>query len=72
MGNQKCPNASDDGRFLRVTEAAEFVGCSAKTIYRRLWDGKLSHFRFGGLILIDRNDLVGSMRRVASREEVLG
>lgn len=40
------------GRLLTVEEAANLVGCSARTIRRRVAAGALPAFRDGGLVRI--------------------
>lgn len=58
--------------MLRVAEAAELLGVNPKTVYRKVDDGSLPHYRFGNTIFLKVDEIIGSMKRVAAREEILG
>lgn len=44
-------------RLLKVTQAADVLGCSPRTLRRRIADGALPVFRDGGLIRVREVDL---------------
>jgi excisionase family DNA binding protein len=35
------------GRYYSINEIAEYLGVSAKTVYRALWSGRMEGRRFG-------------------------
>lgn len=45
------------GRLFTLEEAAEWLGCSARTLRRRIDDGSLPVFRDGGLVRVRAVDL---------------
>src|SRR5439155_22251079 len=45
------------GRLLTLDQAAERLGCSTRTLRRRIRDGSLPAFRDGGLVRIRAVDL---------------
>lgn len=61
-----------EGRhYLTVNEAAEYIGCSRKTIRRRIADGTISAYTFGNardrrLIRIKKSALDRALRPIPS------
>lgn len=47
-----------DKDYYNVGEAATFLGVSPETVRRLYRQGKVRHYRLGGLILLKRDDLV--------------
>jgi excisionase family DNA binding protein len=45
------------GRLLTLPQAAEVLGCSTRTLRRRIRDGSLPAFRDGGLVRVREADL---------------
>ena len=61
-----------ESEFLRVSDAKEILGFnSEKPIRRAIIEGNLPHYRFGRTILLKREDIIASVKRVASRQEIL-
>lgn len=54
-------------RLFTVSETAEILNCSEKTVYRRIKDGSLRAIRMGGLWRIDPQDLQDFIRDHRSR-----
>jgi len=48
-------------RFIDVTAASELMHCSEKTVRRYIRDGRIKAYRFGNLIRIDADELLGSL-----------
>jgi excisionase family DNA binding protein len=46
-----------DPEYLKIGEAARFLGVNPRTIYRRVWSGDLPAARIGGLYFIRKSDL---------------
>ncbi len=44
-------------KLLRIKEVADLLGVNVRTIYRRIWDGKLPASKVGGLYYIRESDL---------------
>lgn len=62
----------EPGEFLRVSEVKELLGfASEKPIRRAMQRGRLPYFRFGRTLLLKREDVLNSLKRVASRAEIL-
>lgn len=52
-------------RWLSLTEAADYVGLSTKTLRRRIADGSLTGYRAGPRqIRVDVEELDGLLRRI--------
>lgn len=47
----------DDRKWLSVNQAADYLGFSKETIYRRLHDGSIPSHRIGKLHRFDRDEL---------------
>lgn len=61
-----------NSEFLRVSDAKVILGFNTeKPIRRAIVEGHLPHYRFGRTILLKREDLLASVQRVASRQEIL-
>ncbi|GAB4496687.1 MAG: hypothetical protein OHK0052_07000 [Anaerolineales bacterium] len=43
--------------YLTIEEAAQYLRVSARTVYRRIWNGDLPAARFGGMYRISKQDL---------------
>jgi excisionase family DNA binding protein len=72
MKNPKNVSAGAESEFLRVSDARDILGfTSEKPIRRALVRGQLPYYRFGRTILLKREDLMASVKRVASRQEIL-
>ena len=57
---------------MRVSDARDILGFnSEKPIRRAIVQGQLPHYRFGRSILLKREDLLASVKRVASLQEIL-
>jgi len=54
-------------RLLRLTEAAEFLGCSVQTVRRRIGRGELPAFRDGRILRLRPADLAGYVARRTTR-----
>ena len=48
--------------FLSVADAAKFSGLSKTVLYRLRDEGRLSHHKVGGKVLIERAELVALVR----------
>ncbi len=53
----------ETSEYLKIAEAAQFLGVSRRTIYRWVWSGELPANRVGGLYLIHRGDLQAMLTR---------
>ncbi len=61
-----------ESEFLRVSDAKDILGFkSEKPIRRAIIEGRLPHYRFGRTILLKREDIIASVKRVSSRQEIL-
>lgn len=60
-----------DPEYLKIGEAARFLGVNPRTIYRRVWSGELPAARIGGLYFIRKSDLQAllSQRQPETPEE---
>jgi excisionase family DNA binding protein len=58
------------GRLLTLDEAAARLGCSTRTLRRRILDGSLPAFRDGGLVRIREADLDRYVAANVSRAEL--
>lgn len=67
MGDPK-----SDPEYLKIGEAARFLGVNPRTIYRRVWSGELPAARIGGLYFIRKSDLESllSQRRIESQDDL--
>jgi len=43
--------------YMKIDQAARYLGVSRRTVYRWVWDGKLPASKVGGLYFIDPHDL---------------
>jgi len=50
-------NKSPESDFLKINEAARYLGVSARTVYRRVWSKELPAAKIGGLYFIRKSDL---------------
>jgi len=58
VSRTRTPTPAPPRRLVTIADAAEYVGCTTKTIRRRISDGTISGFRFGPrLIRVDLNEL---------------
>jgi excisionase family DNA binding protein len=48
----------DGQEYVSVAEAAEILGMSRNTIYRRVYDGSLKSRRIGNLIRIPKSEVM--------------
>ena len=56
-------------RLARIPDAAEYADVSTKTIRRRIADGTLTGYRFGGrLIRVDLDELDGALRPIPTTD----
>mgnify|MGYP001219921249 CR=1 FL=1 len=53
----------ETSEYLKIAEAAQFLGVSRRTVYRWVWSGELPANRVGGLYLIHRGDLQAMLTR---------
>ena len=61
-----------DSEYMKIGEAAQFLGVARRTVYRRIWSGDLAASKVGGLYYIRRADLeamLDSGRKKASPQE---
>jgi excisionase family DNA binding protein len=60
--------------YMKIDEAARYLGVSRRTVYRWVWDGKLPASKVGGLYFIDPQDLEDLLKKreaqPASEEKV--
>ena len=71
---KKAKNAREgiSSEFLRVSDAKDILGFSTeKPVRRAIVEGLLPHYRFGRTILLKREDILASVKRVSSRQEIL-
>lgn len=47
----------DNPEYLKINEAARFLGVNPRTVYRRVWSGDIPAAKVGGLYFIKRSDL---------------
>jgi len=50
-------NETDSSDYLKINDAARFLGVTRRWVYRRIWSGDLSASKVGGLYFIRRQDL---------------
>jgi excisionase family DNA binding protein len=48
---------TENSEYLKIGEAARFLGVTRRTVYRRVWSGDLPASKVGGLYFIRRDDL---------------
>ena len=48
---------TDSSDFLKINEAARYLGVTRRWLYRRIWSGDLSASKIGGLYFIRKQDL---------------
>jgi excisionase family DNA binding protein len=48
---------TDNSDYLKIGDAARFLGVNKRTVYRRVWSGELPASKVGGLYFIRREDL---------------
>lgn len=46
-----------ESKLLRIKEVADLLGVNVRTVYRRIWEGKLPASKVGGLYYIRESDL---------------
>jgi excisionase family DNA binding protein len=61
-------NPKDDPAYLRIADAARFLGVNPRTIYRRVWSGELPAARVGGLYFIRKTDLEALLNKPSKAE----
>jgi len=60
-------------RLASLAEAAEHVGCSTRTLRRRVADGSLTGYRFGPRLLrVDLDELEAMLRPVPNARTTAG
>jgi len=65
VSRPRIPNPAPPRRLVTIADAAEYVGCTTKTIRRRISDGTITGFRFGPrLIRVDLTELDATIRVV--------
>lgn len=52
-------------QLLKVAQAAALMNCSTETIYRKIREDHLPHFKIGGDIRIDEGELLEHFKRAA-------
>lgn len=58
-------SAKTGRKFAPLNEAAAHVGCSTKTLRRRIADGTLTGYRFGPRVLrVDLDELDAALRPI--------
>ena len=51
--------------LVSIAQAAEHLGVTTKTVRRRIADGTIPAYRFGGRLLrVDLNELEAALRRI--------
>ena len=60
----------DPAEYLKIEDAARFLGVSRRWVYRRIWSGELSASKVGGLYFIHKQDLQGLLAQ--RRTPVIG
>jgi excisionase family DNA binding protein len=60
----------DEKRLLTVREAAEYLGTTPKTLYKRVWRREVPFIKLGRSVRFDRKDLdlIIEKARVAPQE----
>ena len=72
MKRDKSATGGLGSEFLRISDATKMLGfATEKAVRRAISEGRLPHYRFGRTILLKREDLLTSVKRVASRQEIL-
>jgi excisionase family DNA binding protein len=72
MKRPKSASKGPESEFLRVADGKASLGFNTvKAIRRAIVEGLLPHYRFGRTILLKREDIMASLQRVASRQEIL-
>ncbi|WP_396327823.1 excisionase family DNA-binding protein [Jatrophihabitans lederbergiae] len=62
---------STQRRLASINHAAEYVGCTTRTIRRRIASGELTGYRFGPrLIRVDLNELDAALRPIPTAGRV--
>lgn len=61
-------------RYLSPQEVADVLGCSVKTVYRRVKDGELMAIYVGSRIRVEANSMPtpGGPRRITPRQSKYG
>ena len=44
-------------RWATLNDGAKYVGCTRRTLDRRIAEGKLRRYRNGGKVMVDLNDI---------------
>ena len=64
------------GRKLTLIEAAEWLMVKPKTVYNWIWEGRIPHYKQGGRLLFDEDELAawreGFHVRVAAQHRGVG
>jgi excisionase family DNA binding protein len=50
-------SGKENPEYLKIGDAAKFLGVNRRTIYRRVWSGEIPAARVGGLYFIRKSDL---------------
>jgi excisionase family DNA binding protein len=60
------------GRTLNIQQAAEFVGLTKQTVYRKTSANEIPHFKKSGRVFFDRQELDGWLKsnRVPTKTEL--
>lgn len=62
MGTTKTPTKTTTRNLASIADAAEYAGCSDKTIRRLIYSGRLTGYRLGSkLIRVDLDELIATM-----------
>jgi excisionase family DNA binding protein len=61
-----------DSKLLRIKEVADLLGVNVRTVYRRIWDGKLPASKIGGLYYIRESDLQALLQPSIEHTETPG
>ncbi len=58
-------------RLASIAEAAQYAGCNARTIRRRIADGTLTGYRMGPrLVRVDLNDVDALLRPIPAGDRI--
>lgn len=56
-------------KLLRIKEVAELLDVNVRTVYRRIWDGKLPASKIGGLYYVRESDLKALLESSREKQE---
>ena len=51
------PRGSEPGTWMRSAEVAQYLGCSRKSVYRRVARMAMPHYKVDGILLFKRDEL---------------